>query len=251
MLNFEPGSTSGKAAKRRRIMKTHNSLRVMALVICLTIPGCITLQSSTISNRTGAGPRVAGKESSFGFLHLTVPQDLTGFANTDLVRQCPSGILTNVTTELKFREWFLFQYYSVWASAECLPPPPPPPAPVAVPPPAPQEKVVLRGVHFAFAKAKIREEDKPVLDEAAEILRNHPSMRVEVNGYTDSIGSVQYNLRLSERRANAVAAYLESKGIAADRLITQGFGKTNFVASNDTAEGRAQNRRVELVPVGQ
>ena len=111
--------------------------------------------------------------------------------------------------------------------------------------------MVLRGVHFAFNKAKIRPEDMPVLDEAAETLRAHPDMRVEVNGYTDAIGSEKYNLRLSERRAEAVVAYLEGKGISRDRLIPQGFGKTNFVASNDTAEGRAQNRRVELIPVGQ
>ena len=91
----------------------------------------------------------------------------------------------------------------------------------------------------------------PVLDEAAEILRSHPDMRVEVNGYTDAIGSYAYNLRLSKRRAAAVVNYLVGKGIASDRLIPQGFGKTNFVATNKTAEGRAQNRRVELVPVGQ
>ena len=111
--------------------------------------------------------------------------------------------------------------------------------------------MVLRGVHFDFNKAKIRPEDMPVLDEAAETLKANPNMRVEVNGYTDAIGSEAYNLRLSKRRADAVVNYLVSKGISADRLIPQGFGKTNFVASNDTAEGRAQNRRVELVPVGQ
>jgi len=201
--------------------------------------------------RTGSGQPVSGVESSFGVLHLTVPQDLTEFTNMDLVRACPSGILTNVTTELKFREWFLFQYYKVSASAICLPPPPPPPPPLPPAPPPSHEKVVLRGVHFDFDKAKIRPEDMPVLDEAAEILRSHPDMRVEVNGYTDAIGSYAYNLRLSKRRAAAVVNYLVGKGIASDRLIPQGFGKTNFVATNKTAEGRAQNRRVELVPVGQ
>jgi outer membrane protein OmpA-like peptidoglycan-associated protein len=231
-------------------MKYRNSLYLTALLFCVTVSGCIILQSSTISDRTGSGPRVAGKESSFGILHLTVPQGLTQFANDDLVRQCPSGILTNVTTELKFREWFIFQYYSVWASAECVPPPPPPPPP-PVAAPAPREKVVLRGVHFAFNKAIIRPEDMPVLDEAAETLRSKPDVKLDVNGYCDAIGSEKYNLRLSQRRADAVATYLEGKGISADRLIPQGFGKTNFVASNDTSEGRAQNRRVELTPIGQ
>jgi outer membrane protein OmpA-like peptidoglycan-associated protein len=231
-------------------MRNYRYLAGLGLAICLTVSGCVILQSSTISDRTGSGQRVAGQESSFGILHLTVPQDLTEFTNMDLVRACPSGILTSVTDELKYREWFIFQYYTVKATAECLPPPPPPPPP-APPAPPPHEKVVLRGVHFAFNKATIRPEDMPVLDEAAETLKANASTRVDVNGYCDAIGSEQYNMRLSQRRADAVAAYLENKGIAADRLVPQGFGKTNFVASNDTSEGRAQNRRVELVPVGQ
>jgi len=66
--------------------------------------------------------------------------------------------------------------------------------------------------------------------------------------FRSAIGSYAYNLKLSQRRADAVAGYLESKGIAANRLITHGYGKTNFVATNATPEGRAENRRVELVP---
>ena len=232
-------------------MKHRDSLAALAVVICLTVSGCKFLLSSTIMEKTGSGQPVSGVESSFGVLHLTYPQDLTEFTNMDLVRACPSGILTNVTTELKYREWVVFQYYKVSATAICVPPPPPPLPPPPPPPPVRHEKLVLRGVHFDFNKAKIRPEDMPVLDEAAETLRANPSMRVEVNGYTDAIGSEAYNLRLSKRRAEAVVAYLESKGISADRLIPQGFGKTNFVATNKTAEGRAQNRRVELIPVGQ
>jgi OOP family OmpA-OmpF porin len=128
-----------------------------------------------------------------------------------------------------------------------LPPPPPPPPP---PLPAP-EKIVLRGVHFDFDKSFIREVDKPVLDEAAETLKANPKVKLNVNGYCDAIGSSSYNLRLSQRRAEAVTVYLENRGIPADQLVAQGFGKTNFVATNKTAEGRAENRRVELVPVDQ
>jgi len=73
-------------------------------------------------------------------------------------------------------------------------------------------------------------------------------VNIYVDGYCDAIGSEEYNLKLSQRRADAVARYLEDKGIPASRLIARGFGKTNFVAPNDTDEGRAQNRRVELVP---
>jgi outer membrane protein OmpA-like peptidoglycan-associated protein len=133
------------------------------------------------------------------------------------------------------------------------PPPPPPPTPLPLPPPLPpppakHEKLVLRGVHFDFNKSKIRAGDAAILDEAVEILKAHPDVNIYVDGYCDAIGSEEYNLKLSQRRSDAVAKYLEDKGIPTSRLIPRGFGKTNFVASNDTDEGRAQNRRVELVP---
>ena len=69
-------------------------------------------------------------------------------------------------------------------------------------------------------------------------------------GYTDSIGTEQYNLGLSQRRANAVKEYLVSKGIAANRIYTEGKGEADPIASNATREGRAQNRRVEIEIVG-
>jgi OOP family OmpA-OmpF porin len=103
-------------------------------------------------------------------------------------------------------------------------------------------------VHFDFNKANIRPGDAAVLDEAAATLKAHPDVTVDVNGYCDAIGSVEYNLKLSERRAYAVVNYLAEQGIPTDRLVPHGYGKTNFVAPNDTPEGRAQNRRVELVP---
>jgi outer membrane protein OmpA-like peptidoglycan-associated protein len=125
------------------------------------------------------------------------------------------------------------------------PPPPPPPPPT---PPPPPEKIILRGVHFDFDKANIRPQDAAVLDEAADTLKSHPNVTVNVNGYCDAIGSVRYNLRLSERRSNAVVRYLSDHGVAESRMSPHGYGKTNFVATNRTAEGRGQNRRVEMVP---
>ena len=127
------------------------------------------------------------------------------------------------------------------------PSPPPPPAPRAAPPPA-KEKLVLRGVHFDFNKSNIRSGDAAVLDEAAAALKANTGVSVNVNGYCDAIGSVKYNQKLSERRAESVVKYLVKAGIPQDRLTPHGYGKTDFVATNDTAEGRAQNRRVELVP---
>ena len=128
------------------------------------------------------------------------------------------------------------------------PAPPPPPPPRPAPPPA-KEKLVLRGVNFDFNKSNIRPGDAAVLDEAAAALKANSAVTVDVNGYTDAIGSVKYNQKLSERRAASVVKYLVKAGIPEDRLVPKGFGKTNFVATNDTAEGRAQNRRVELIPV--
>ena len=127
--------------------------------------------------------------------------------------------------------------------AKEMPPPPPPP-----PPPAQHEKLVLRGVHFDFNKSNIRPGDGAILDEAAEILKAHPNVTIYDDGYCDAIGGVEYNLKLSQRRADSVAKYLEGQGITASRIIPRGFGKTDFVAPNDTDEGRAQNRRVELKP---
>jgi OOP family OmpA-OmpF porin len=132
---------------------------------------------------------------------------------------------------------------------EAPPPPPPSPPPPPPPPPLPvREKLVLRGVHFDFNKSNIRPGDAAVLDEAASTLKANPEVDIDVNGYCDAIGGEAYNLRLSDRRADAVEDYLEKDGIPEARLHPHGYGKTNFVATNDTAEGRAQNRRVELVP---
>jgi len=107
----------------------------------------------------------------------------------------------------------------------------------------------LRGVHFDFDKYNIRPGDAAILDEAAATLQANPNVTVNVNGHTDAIGTEEYNLGLSNRRADAVVNYLTEKGIPASRLIPHGYGKSQPVATNDTPEGRAQNRRVELVPV--
>jgi len=114
----------------------------------------------------------------------------------------------------------------------------------------PQEKLTLRGVHFSYNQSSIRPEDEPLLDEAADTLRAHPNVTIYVDGYTDARGTEDYNKKLSQQRAEAVAAYLVKAGIEAGRLIPRGLGKTNFLATNTTEDGRAQNRRVELVPSG-
>ena len=107
---------------------------------------------------------------------------------------------------------------------------------------------VLENVLFDFDKAVIKPEAYPLLNEVVAILEKNPNMSVELQGHTDNIGSQEYNMGLSLRRANAVADYLESKGISSDRLTTKGFGFSKPVALNGTEFGRSLNRRVELHP---
>jgi outer membrane protein OmpA-like peptidoglycan-associated protein len=126
------------------------------------------------------------------------------------------------------------------------PPPPPSPTPAAETPPPAKEKIILRGVKFDFNKATLRPDALPILDQAAEALKEHGAINVTVEGYTDNIGSEVYNQRLSERRATAVRDYLAAHGVAAARMTVVGRGQADPVASNDTEDGRAQNRRVEL-----
>ena len=99
---------------------------------------------------------------------------------------------------------------------------------------------------FAFDSAELSAKAKNSLDKVATALKDS-GKKAEVNGYTDSTGSAEYNKTLSQRRANAVASYLEGKGVEAKKLTVKGYGATDFVATNDTAEGRAQNRRVDIV----
>jgi outer membrane protein OmpA-like peptidoglycan-associated protein len=106
--------------------------------------------------------------------------------------------------------------------------------------------VILRGVIFETGKSALKPESYTVLDIVAQSLNGNPDIRIEIAGYTDSTGAATTNLRLSQARADAVRAYLGSKGVAPDRMVAKGYGATNPIATNRTAAGRTQNRRVEL-----
>jgi len=109
-----------------------------------------------------------------------------------------------------------------------------------------KKSLVLEGVNFATGKAELTPESQTILDCVAESLVANGDIKVQVGGHTDNTGSAAVNKRLSAARAEAVRQYLISKGVAADRLTAVGFGPSKPIASNKTAAGRAQNRRVEL-----
>ncbi len=108
---------------------------------------------------------------------------------------------------------------------------------------------VLSHVLFDFDKAEIKPVAYPLLDEVVVIFGKNPGMKVDLQGHCDNIGTPEYNAGLSLKRANAVKKYLISKGVAENRLTTQGFGFTKPVAPNNTKEERSLNRRVELMPM--
>jgi OOP family OmpA-OmpF porin len=130
------------------------------------------------------------------------------------------------------------------------PPPPPPPPPAPAEPEVGSKIISLEGANFDFNKATLKPEGMAKLDQAAAVMAEHADLTVGVEGHTDSVGSDAYNQKLSERRAQAAVDYLVSKGVDASRLQPTGYGESKPVASNDTAEGRAQNRRVDLVVTG-
>ena len=102
-------------------------------------------------------------------------------------------------------------------------------------------------VNFDTGKATIKPDSAQTLDDAAAALRVAGTLRVEVAGHTDNVGTSEANLRLSQERAQSVMAALVGRGIKADRLTAKGYGQTTPIADNRTEEGRAKNRRVELV----
>jgi outer membrane protein OmpA-like peptidoglycan-associated protein len=132
--------------------------------------------------------------------------------------------------------------------------PAPPPTPTApelppvpgIPKPPPLKRLILRGVNFAFNSFELSSRAKAILDKELTILQEVPDAKFEIAGHADSIGSEVYNQILSERRAESVKDFLVSRGVSRNRITVMGYGESVPIASNDTEEGRAQNRRVEM-----
>ncbi|MBN2424839.1 MAG: OmpA family protein [Calditrichaceae bacterium] len=108
-------------------------------------------------------------------------------------------------------------------------------------------KVLLYGILFDLDKSTLKHESEKQLTHIVSLMHKYPDLKIEIQGHTDSQGKADYNMKLSQERAETVKSYLKLFGIQENRLTAKGFGQTNPVTSNDTEEGKAKNRRVELV----
>jgi len=103
---------------------------------------------------------------------------------------------------------------------------------------------------FTTGSSELKPLVREKLAKIAGIVSSHPGLKLAVEGHTDSVGSDAYNQKLSENRAQSARDYLVSEGVTADSIVSRGFGKTAPIASNDTSQGRQQNRRVEVIVSG-
>jgi outer membrane protein OmpA-like peptidoglycan-associated protein len=114
-----------------------------------------------------------------------------------------------------------------------------------------QEAEILKrafdNLEFESGKDIIKQASYASLDTLADLLKKKPEWKLKVSGHTDNVGKPAANMKLSEKRAKAVKAYLVSKGVAEDRIVTEWFGQTRPIAPNKTPEGRQKNRRVEMM----
>ena len=107
-------------------------------------------------------------------------------------------------------------------------------------------QLILEGVNFKSGSSLLTDESYAVLDKVAAGLVDHPDVTIEIRGFTDSVGPAAVNEKLSLQRANSVKQYLIDKGVEEYRLKAVGYGEKLPIAPNDTAEGRAKNRRIEF-----
>lgn len=177
----------------------------------------------------------------------TIPRSVTAVPGDDLA------------TEAKAIKTKTAKAAALTPAPIAAPPTQTPPPPIVVAPAqveAPVAEALAAGLSFRFDGVLfdtdmhfLKPEAGPVLDALAEALNAQPRITVRVEGHTDNRGSAPYNLELSKRRADSVAAALLERGVAAARMQVQGYGLTFPIATNDTEEGRALNRRVDVVPI--
>ena len=182
-----------------------------------------------------------GETDSVGYAEVLVPVGQRyqieylslGRRNTTANVEVPEGPNQDIRLTMRHRGW--------------RPPPPEPEGAPSGEAPEPQQGIVLEGILFDSGRATIQADSFPRLDRVVEYMEHRASARLRVEGHTDNVGNPQRNQRLSEQRAQAVRTYLVEHGIDEDRIEAVGFGDQRPVASNDTEEGRAQNRRIEAI----
>lgn len=112
--------------------------------------------------------------------------------------------------------------------------------------PSTNDRIILMGVNFDFNSSKLKPESYPILYHAAQVMHRNAEITIEVQGYTDNIGSEKINLKISKLRADAVKDYLTARGISENRVSSAGYGQANPIGDNKDAAGRAMNRRIEF-----
>lgn len=181
--------------------------------------------------------------------NIAIPDGALRVDGRDVTLTGPRGsaIVSDATRDMVAKVWGVREPVHVVVTE-------PPPAPV--PPPLPMEAKKLeadltqflegKNIRFGVNSEVIHPEGKLVLDEVFRILATAPGVAVDITGHTGSDGDAPSNLDLSKRRAAAVKQYLASKGLAADRMETEGFGSAKPAVPNDTPEHNARNRRIEF-----
>lgn len=238
-----------------------------------------TFGAGRISDNLNPGPSSSDlmAQAGFGLLmrlgdHFALrPEVKARFDNTDLVGKQDIDYLAQLG--------FQFTFGAPRAPAPVAAPPPPPPEPTPAPPPPPppadtdgdgvldpqdqcpgtppgvavdalgcerKGSITLEGVNFELNSADLTVDSRPALDRVASDLKKYPRLKIELQGHTDSSGSDAYNLKLSQRRADAVTGYLVNAGVPQAQVTSRGYGETQPIADNKSPDGRAQNRRVVM-----
>jgi outer membrane protein OmpA-like peptidoglycan-associated protein len=222
----------------------HRNLTALGLVGLLIVTGCATMQKRQwgrcAQNGALVGFIVGG--GTGGILVSELGNGGDGGSTGDIAAGAAGGVVGGALLGAALGHLLCDPVKEPPAPAAPAEPPPPPPLPKRI--------ELSADAHFDFGSAQLKPAGEEKIDEIARAMQKNAEVRILVEGYTDSVGSEPYNQRLSERRAEAVRDYMISRGIAAKRIETRGHGEASPVASNDTAEGRAQNRRVVITTEG-
>jgi len=226
-------------------MEAKNRRKLILLLLCFSLAFIIGCAGYVYSPKNGVGYHPVEL--------INADKAIVDAQNAGKDKQCPKEFAE--AKGLRDKAWEI--YWScrtkesiaiakdalIKTNALCPPPPPPPPAPA----PRIIDKMTLL-LHFDFDKAIIKDIDIPQLKKAVDFVKKYPQAKVKLEGHTDSIGTEQYNQKLSEKRAEAVRKYIVKEGGCSEASISSiGYGELKPVDSNKTKEGRANNRRVEVL----